>query len=93
MSLKKLQQAALITRDAEEAVLHLKKLVDSAAARIRVAERETIGAAIGRHGNDPLRKLRDAAETLESPNFEVVVSLAREKMQAAVDCHLRVQET
>jgi hypothetical protein len=68
--------------------------VDSAAQRIRVAERETVGVAIGRRrGDDPLRTRQDAAETLQSPNLEAAVSLAREKMQTAVNWHLRVQET
>jgi hypothetical protein len=37
------QHGALITRDAREALLQLKKLVDGAAEKIRVAERETVG--------------------------------------------------
>jgi len=36
--------------------------------------------------------LRDAAETLQSPNFEAAVSRAREKMESAVAWHVRVQE-
>jgi hypothetical protein len=94
MSFTNLEQGALITRDAHVAVLDLKKIVDSAAEKIRVAERETVGVAIGRRqGDDPLRTLQDAAETLQSPNFQAAVSLAREKMQTAVNWHLRVQET
>ena len=93
MSFTTLEQGALITRDAHLAILDLKKLVDSAAEKIRVAERETVGIAIGRYGNDPLRKLRDAAETLQSPNFDSAVSLARKKIQTALDWHLKTQET
>jgi hypothetical protein len=94
MSFTYLEQGALITRDAYVAVLGLKKLVDSAAEKIRIAERETVGVAIGRRqGDDPIRTLRDAAETLQPPNFDSAVSLAREKVQTAVDWHLRVQET
>ena len=85
---------ALITRDAHVAVSALKNLVDSVAEKIRVAERETVGVAIGRRlGDEPLRTLRDAAETLQSPNLEAAVSLAREKMQKALDWHLKTQET
>lgn len=92
MCFTNLQQGALITRDAHVALLDLKKLVDSAAEKIRVAERESVGVAIGRRqGDDPLRTLRDAAEKLQSPNFEAAVSLAREKMQTAVNWHLGVQ--
>jgi hypothetical protein len=94
ISLSTLEQGTLIARDAHVAVLDLKKLVDSAAQRIRVAERETVGVAIGRRlGDDPLRTLRDALGTLQSPNFETAVSLAREKTQTAVDWYLRVQGT
>ena len=41
-----LPQGTLITRDAQMALLDLKKLVGSMAEKIRVAERETVGAAI-----------------------------------------------
>ena len=93
MSFTNLQQGTLITRDAYAALSELKKLVDSATEKIRVAERETVGVAIGhKQSDDPLRTLRDAAEALQSPNCEAAVSLAREKMQTAVDWHLRVQE-
>jgi hypothetical protein len=81
-------QGVLITRDAHEALSVLKKLVDSAEEKIRLAERETVAVAIGhRKGDDPLSTLRDIAGTLESPNFEAAVSLVREKMKSAVDWH------
>jgi len=81
-------QGMLITRDAYEALAVLKKFVDSAEEKIRLAERETAAVAIGhRKGDDPLRTLRDIASTLESPNFEAAVSSVREKMQSAVDWH------
>ena len=93
MSFTNLQQGTLIRRDAYVALSELKKLVDSTTEKIRVAERETVGVAIGRQqSNDPLRTLRDASQALQSPNFEAAVSLAREKMQTAVDWHLRGQE-
>ena len=93
MSFTNLQQGTLITRDAYLALSELKKLVDTAAEKTRAAERETVGVAIGhQQSDDPLRTLRDAAETLQSPNFEAAVSLAREKMQSAVDWHLRAQD-
>lgn len=81
-------QGMLITRDAYEALAVLKKLVDSAEEKIRLAERETVAVAIGhRKDDDPLRTLRDIASTLESPNLEAAVSSVREKMQSAVDWH------
>lgn len=93
MSFTNLQQGTLITRDAYVALSGLKRVVDSAREKIRVAERETAGVAIGRQqGDDPRRTLRDAAEASQSSNFESAVSLAAEKMQTAVDWHLQVQE-
>jgi hypothetical protein len=82
-------EGATITRDAHEALLDLKKLVEQAAETIRVAERETIGVAIGKQsGDDPVRTLRDAAEKLESPSLESAISRAREKVQCALHFHL-----
>jgi hypothetical protein len=81
-------QGILITRDAHEALSVLKKLVESAEEKIRLAERETVAVAIGhRKDDDPLRTVRDVADTLQSPNFEAAVSLVREKMQVVVDWH------
>jgi hypothetical protein len=88
-----LQEGFIITRDAHAALLDLKNLVDSAEEKIRVAERESIGAAIGRtKGDNPLKTLRDAAEQLQSPSFETAVALARDKMQSAVKWHLEGQK-
>jgi hypothetical protein len=78
----------LITRDAHEALAALKKLVDRAEEKIRLAERETVAVA-HRKGDDPLRTLRDVADTFQWPNFEDAVSVVREKMQVAVEWHLR----
>jgi hypothetical protein len=84
-------QGLLITRDAHEALAVLKKLVDSAEEKVRLAERETIAVAIGhRKDDDPLKTLRDAADTLHSPDFETAVSVVREKMQVAVEWHLNL---
>jgi hypothetical protein len=94
MLISKLQHGAVITRDARAALLELKTLVDRAAEKISVAERETVGVAIGHGRNeDPLRTLRDAADALQSARFEAAVSLAKEKMQTAVNWHLGIQET
>jgi hypothetical protein len=86
-------EGAIITRNAHVALLDLKELVDEAAEKIRVAERETIGAAIGKQaGEDPLRTLRDAAEKLQSPSLETAISRAREKVQTALDFHVGGQK-
>ena len=73
----------LTTRDAHEALAILQKLVDSAEEKIRLAERETVAVAIG---------LREG-ETLKSPDFETAVSVAREKMQVAVDWDLNLNNS
>jgi hypothetical protein len=92
MSNPKLENGALITRDARIALAELKNLVDKAAEKLRTAERETVGVAIGHsQDEDPLRTLQDAANALQSPNFEAAVSLAKEKMQTAVNWHLGLQ--
>lgn len=94
MPFSKLQHGALITRDARTALLELKILVDNAAEKIRAAERESVGIAIGRSQHEnPLRALRDAADALQSPNFEAAISLAKEKMQTAVNWQLEIQQT
>jgi polysaccharide deacetylase 2 family uncharacterized protein YibQ len=85
-------QGTLITRDAHEALAVLKRLVDTAEQKIRVAEREAVAVAIGhRMGDDPLRTLRDISEAMRSQDFEVAVSTVREKMQTAVEWHQRFQ--
>ena len=82
----------LITRDAHEALAVLKKLVDNAEEKIRPAERETAAVAIGHQkDDDPLRTLRDVEDTLRSQRFETAVSDAREKIETAVEWHLRLQ--
>jgi len=85
------ENGALITRDAHAALEELKQLVDSATEKLRTAERETVGV-VG-HGCDehPLQKLRDAADALQSPKFEAAVSVAKEKMQTALNWHLGLQ--
>jgi hypothetical protein len=93
MSFTNLQQGALITRDTYMALMELKKLVDGAAEKIRIAERETVAVAIGhRQGDDPLKTLQDVAETLQSGNFEAAVALAREKTLGAITWHLTLHE-
>ena len=83
-------QGMLFTRDAHEALAVLKKLVDGAEERIRLAERETAAIAIGHQkDDDPLRTLRDIKDTLKSSRFEAAVSDAREKIETAVEWHLK----
>lgn len=85
-------QGMLITRDAHNALAVLKKLVDHAEEKIRLAERETAAVAIGHQkDDDPLRTLRDVEDTLKSQRFQTAVADAREKIETAVEWHLRLQ--
>lgn len=89
----KMQQGVVITREAHLALLDLKRLVDTATEEIHAAELETAGMAIGcLEGDDPLRTLRAAAETLRSPGFEAAILQARRKMETAVAWHLTAQD-
>ena len=93
MDTQKMQKAALVTRDAHQALLDLKKLVDSATQKTRAAELEAVGLAIGRsQGEDALRTLRSVAETIGSSNFDSVVWQARKKIETAVASCLPTEE-
>ena len=85
-------EGMLITRDAHEALAVLKKLVDHAEEKIRLAERETAAVAIGHQkDDDPLRTLRGVEDTLKSQRFETAISDARKKIETAVEWHLRLR--
>ena len=86
---RKMQHAALVTREAHAAVLELKKLIDNAAEETRTAERETVGEAVGSsHPDRALRTLRQVADKLGSPDFDAVLSHARMKIDTALASHL-----
>ncbi len=89
MSSVRMQDGALITREAHRALLDLKNLVDQATKEVRVAEREAVGLAIGSsHEGNPLEALRAVAEALQSPTFETAIMQARAKTETAVAWHL-----
>jgi hypothetical protein len=93
MASRNLQKAALVTREAHQALLELKQLVDSATQKIHTAELETVGQAIGSsQREDALRTLRTAAESITSPNFDAAVAQARLKIETAVASHLGAEE-
>ena len=82
---KNMQAGAAVARQASSAVIELKVLVDRTAEKVRAAERQAIGTAIGqREGDDALRMFRVAAEDLQSANFEAALLQARAKTQAAI---------
>jgi hypothetical protein len=82
---KNMRAGAAVARQASSAVIELKVLVDRTAEKVRAAERQAIGTAIGqREGDDALRMFRVAAEDLQSANFEAALLQARAKTQAAI---------
>ena len=81
-------RGAIVTREASLALLEFKTLVDSTTEKIRAAEREAVGFAIGQqHCGDTLRALQIVAEALKSPVFEAALSQARSKTDNAVAWH------
>jgi hydroxylamine reductase (hybrid-cluster protein) len=93
MTSQKMQKAALVTRDAHQALLDLKKLVDSAAQKTRAAELEAVGLAVGSsQGEDALITLRSVAETIGSSDFDAAVQQARKKIETAVASHLSPEQ-
>ena len=87
MTTSTMRQAALSARDAHGALLELKRLVDTAAQKARVAELDIVGASIGRKpAKDPLEALLAAVQALQSPTFEAAISQAKSKMSDAVAC-------
>lgn len=85
MSSLAMRRAALTARDAHTALLELKRLVDNATQKIHAAELEMVGQAIGRSKTpDPLRALRAAAQSLESPALDAAISEARTKVNDVV---------
>ena len=82
---KNMQEGAALARQASSAVMELKVLVERTAERVRAAERQAIGTAIGqREGDDALRMFRVAAEDLQSADFEAALVQARATTQAAI---------
>jgi hypothetical protein len=85
MHSKNMQEGAAVARQASSAVIELKVLVDRTAKKVRTAERQAIGTAIGqREGDDAFRMFRVAAEDLQSADFEAALLQARAKTQAAI---------
>ena len=80
---------AFAARDAHEAVLVLKEVVDEAARTLHAAELESFSLAISRDENDGendvvRRTLQNVAERLQSPDIEVVLLEVREKLEIAI---------
>src|SRR5215471_7028928 len=73
---------ALATREAHEALLELKKLVDEAAKETHEAELESFSAAVTQGECTGVRlMLQSVIERFKSTNFEAVLTSVREKLQ------------
>jgi hypothetical protein len=93
MGSRKMQKAALVTREAHQALLDLKKLVDTATQKTHVAELEAVGKAVSSsEQDDALKTLRTVAATIGSPDFDAAVSEARLKIETAVASHLAPED-
>jgi hypothetical protein len=75
---------AFAAREAHEALLELKKVVDDAANTTHTAELESFALAVHQDENDGVRRtLQNVAIRLKSHDFEVVLSEVREKLETA----------
>ena len=93
MGSRKMQKAALVTREAHQALLDLKKLVDTATQKTHAAKLEAVGHAVGSlQREDALTTLRTVAATLGSPDFDAAVSEARLKIETVVASHLAPED-
>jgi len=80
-----MQKRALAARDAHQALLDLKKVVDEAAQTAHAAELEAIHLAISpKEGGDISTTLRVVVERLDSVNFSATLTKVRESLQTAM---------
>jgi len=76
---------AFAAREAHEALIALKKLVDEAAKITHEAELESFHAAMSRDQNSRVRRsLQNVIERVKSPDFERAIFVVREKLEAAL---------
>ena len=76
---------AFAAREAHEALVELKRLVDEAARLTHEAELESFHAAVRRDQNDVVRRsLQNVVERVKSPDLERAIFVVREKLEAAL---------
>ena len=81
-------RGALITREAYMALLDLKSMIEVATEKAHVAGLDSAGMTVSpKPLGDPLRALKVASETLQSPAFESAIAQARSKIDMAVAWH------
>ena len=75
---------AFAAREAHEALLELKKMVDEATTTTHRAELESFHIAVYRGENSGVRRaLQAVVDRLKSQSFLAALSLAREKLESA----------
>ena len=75
---------AFAVREAHQALLELKKIVDGAIEITHIAELESFHLAAARSEIDSVRTtLQETVNGLTSPNFEGVLSQVRQKLETA----------
>lgn len=87
-------KGALITREAYMALLDLKSMIEMITEKAHIAGLDSVGLAVSpKLVDDPLRSLKIAADTLQSPGFESAVAEARSKVGMAVAWHSEATDT
>jgi hypothetical protein len=75
---------AFAARDAHEALLVLKELVDDAAKTTHAAELESFHVALSHGQNTEVRRtLQNVAIRLKSPDFEILLTEVRARLETA----------
>jgi hypothetical protein len=81
---------AFAAREAHEALLKLKKLVDEATKTTRAAELESFRLAVRREPGTSVRQtLQTVIKRLKSQDFDAALSIALEKLETAVSVRLQ----
>jgi len=75
---------AFATREAHEALLDLKNIIDEATKTTHTAELESFRLAVERSEIDGVRRtLQEVGDRLKSPSFDAVLSQVRDKLETA----------
>ena len=83
--MKDVPKQAFAAREAHEAWLELKKLVDEVAQNIHAGELESFSVAIKPEQDSSVRRtLQTVMNRLNSASFDALLSRAREKLEIAV---------
>ena len=81
-------RGTLVTREAYQALLDLKSLVETAVENAHTAGLDTAGLGVSAHPvGDPMRALKSASETLQSAEFDSALADARTKIDMAMAWH------